>query len=104
MGNYRDFQLFKELFLLKSDRDSLINLMHLSIASDGIPVYTAAEECKKHTYNYLKKESEIVNATVPTVSLAVTSDGILTENVSTSVTCTYSQLQIRKRIYLSYPS
>lgn len=51
----RLFQIFKELFLLKSDRDGLIDLMHLSIAGDGTPVYTAAQERKKRTCGCLEK-------------------------------------------------
>ena len=51
----RLFQIFKELFLLKSDGDGLIDLMHLSIAGDGTPIYTAAQERKKRTCDCLEK-------------------------------------------------
>lgn len=51
----RLFQIFKELFLLKSDGNGLIDLMHLSIAGDGMPVYTNAQERKKHTFDCLEK-------------------------------------------------
>ena len=51
----RLFLIFKELFLLKSDRDGLFDLMHLSIAGDGTPVYTAAQERKKRTCGCLEK-------------------------------------------------
>lgn len=51
----RLFQIFKELFLLKSDRDGLIDLMNLSIAGDSTPVYTAAQEWKKRTCDCLEK-------------------------------------------------
>ena len=51
----RLFQIFKELFLLKSDGNGLIDLMHLSIAGDGMPVYTDAQERKKRTFDCLEK-------------------------------------------------
>lgn len=51
----RLFQIFKELFLLKSQQVGLINLMGLSIAGDGTPVYTAAQERKKRTCHCLEK-------------------------------------------------
>ncbi|MBD5526768.1 MAG: hypothetical protein HDR04_20685, partial [Lachnospiraceae bacterium] len=51
----RLFQIFKELFLLKSDGDGLFDLMNLSIAGDGTPVYTAARERKKRTCDCLEK-------------------------------------------------
>ena len=49
------FQLFKDLFLLKSHQDGLFDLFNLSIAGDGTPVYTAAQERKKRTCNCLEK-------------------------------------------------
>ena len=51
----RLFQIFKELFLLRSDRDGLTSLKDLSIAGDGTPVYTAAQERKKRTCDCLEK-------------------------------------------------
>ena len=47
------WEIFNSLFLQKSAADSLISLKELSLAGDGTPVYTAAQERKTRTCNCL---------------------------------------------------
>ena len=42
------YEIFKVLFLEHSVQDGLIDLFSISLAGDGTPVYTAAQERKKH--------------------------------------------------------
>lgn len=51
----RLFALFQEIFLKHSVSEGLINLKSLSLAGDGTPVCTAAQERKKRTCDCLKK-------------------------------------------------
>ena len=45
----RLYEIFKVLFLNQSVNNGLIDLLNLSLAGDGTPVYTAAQERKKRT-------------------------------------------------------
>lgn len=45
------FQLYHQQFLAKSIADGLINPSHLSLAGDGTPIRTAAQQRKKRTCN-----------------------------------------------------
>lgn len=47
--------IFNTLFLQKSATDNLLSLKDLSLAGDGTPVYTAAQERKTRTSNFLDK-------------------------------------------------
>ena len=49
------FDIFKRLFLDHSVDQGLIDTLHLALAGDGTPVYTAARERKKRTCNCLEK-------------------------------------------------
>lgn len=49
------YEIFHVLFLNHSVQDGLLNLFDLSLAGDGTPVYTAAQERKKRTCNCLEK-------------------------------------------------
>lgn len=49
------WEIFNTLFLQKSAADNLISLKELSLAGDGTPVYTAAQERKTRTCNCLDK-------------------------------------------------
>ncbi|MDL2302666.1 hypothetical protein LJC58_10015, partial [Lachnospiraceae bacterium OttesenSCG-928-D06] len=49
------YEIFKVLFMNHSVQDGLINLLGLSLAGDGTPVYTAAQERKKRTCDCLQK-------------------------------------------------
>lgn len=49
------WEIFNSLFLQKSAADNLISLKELSLAGDGTPVYTAAQERKTRTCNCLNK-------------------------------------------------
>lgn len=51
----RLYDIFKTLFLNRSAQAGLVNLPDLSLAGDGTPVYTAAQERKKRTCDCLKK-------------------------------------------------
>lgn len=48
------WEIFSNLFLQKSASDNLISLKDLSLAGDGTPVYTAAQERKTRTCNCLE--------------------------------------------------
>lgn len=48
------YEIFKALFLDRSAQEGLIDLLHLSPAGDGTPVYTAARERKKRTCDCMK--------------------------------------------------
>lgn len=50
----RLYEIFKVLFLNQSVNNGLIDLLNLSLAGDGTPVYTAAQERKKRTCSCLK--------------------------------------------------
>ena len=50
----RLYEIFKVLFLNQSVNNGLIDLLNLSPAGDGPPVYTAAQERKKRTCSCLK--------------------------------------------------
>lgn len=93
----RLYDIFKALLLNRSAQARLVNLPDLSLAGDGTPVYTAAQERKKSTCGCLKRGFGTVNVTVSTASLTVTSGGIPTGNVTISaMTCTCSPPRIRK--------
>ena len=49
------YEIFKVLFLEHSVQDGLIDLFSLSLAGDGTPVYTVAQERKKRTCDCLEK-------------------------------------------------
>ncbi len=49
------YDIFKVLFLEHSVQDGLIDLLSLSLAGDGTPVYTAAQERKKRSCDCLEK-------------------------------------------------
>ena len=51
----RLYQIFQMLFLSHSVQEGLVDLMELSLAGDGTPVYTAAQERKKRTCDCLEK-------------------------------------------------
>lgn len=50
------YEIFKVLFLDCSAKNGLIDLMNLSLAGDGTPVYTATQERKKRTCNCLENK------------------------------------------------
>ena len=50
----RIFDIFWVLFLDRSMQEGLLDLKNLSLSGDGTPVYTAAQERKKHTCNCLE--------------------------------------------------
>lgn len=51
----RLYDIFKSLFLMKSDSLGLITLKSLALAADGTPVYTGARERKTRTCNCREK-------------------------------------------------
>ena len=70
------YDIFKVLFLEHSVQDGLIDLLSLSLAGDGTPVYTAAQERKNAPVTVWKRVSMTANATAFTASPTVTSAGI----------------------------
>ena len=48
------YEIFKGLFLDHSVQDGLVDLLSLSLAGDGTPDYTAAQERKKRTCDCLE--------------------------------------------------
>lgn len=51
----RLYEIFRGLFLDHSVQEGFIDLMNFSIAGDGTPVYTAAQERKKRSCDCLEK-------------------------------------------------
>ena len=49
------YEIFRGLFLDHSVEAGLIDLMNLSLAGDGMPVYAAAQQRKKRTCNCLEE-------------------------------------------------
>lgn len=80
----RLYDIFKMLFLDHSVQAELINLLALSLAVDGTPVYTAAQERKNVPVTVSNMASGTASATVSIASLTVTSVGTPTESAGIS--------------------
>jgi len=74
----RLYEIFQALFLEHSAQEGLLDLMNLSLAGDGTPVYTVARERKNVPVIVWKRASMTANITAFTASLTVTSTGIPT--------------------------